>query len=302
MARTNLTIVDVPLTLAVKKLSEMQGILIKLDKKALAAAGVALDAPVTTSIKNYTLRAALFHLLGNTDLEFELSDGVLAVTIASPRPPEAQPPVAARRLAVPLPRNAKNQPGFVLRMVQLQKGPAAIAQFNGVFNAVCMPVQDLDDAEDRLTVDGDAAPQRMRVTIQGQGRGSIEQLIFSSDRSATAVREHLLQRIEQEIDVVDRICNLSNEQKDKLRLAGRGDIKRLDRADAISTRIEKVSGIGNLVDFAKWAEELSAELEALRPILTSGSFDENSLFVKALKRTLTTEQAEKHKLAPVTVR
>ncbi len=301
MARTNLSVVNVPLTLAVKKLSETHGIPIKLDNKALAAAGVALDAPVTTTIKNYTLRAALCHLLGNADLAFDVTDDVLAVSVAPPEAPQAEPPGFVHRRPAPAPRNAAVQPAFMVAMVQMRNAPAAIAQFNGV-RIVCMPVQDQEAAEARRALDGDEPPPKMQVTIQG-GQRNIEQLIFSQDRSAVAARERLLERLEHEIDAVDRICDLTNVQNEKLRLAGRGDVKRLlDRVDAIGTRIGDVSEIGDLNDFVKWANELSVETEALQPVLATGPFDGNSLFVKALKTTLTPEQAAKHARACVKAR
>src|SRR5262245_61155913 len=59
-AQTALDVDQLPRKLAVKKLAESHGIRIKLNEEALADAGVQLDAPVTASFKNFTLRAALF--------------------------------------------------------------------------------------------------------------------------------------------------------------------------------------------------------------------------------------------------
>ena len=294
-ARTDFAVVHVPLVLAVKKLSEMHGIRIELDKQALAAAGVVLDAPVTTSIKSHTLRAALCHLLGNADLEFEVTDGVVAVTVAPPGAP--QPEAIVHRRPAPVPRNV---PFFKLQMVQFPNGPGAVALLNGGIGILCSPVHDQDDAEDRLEVDGEVPLPKMRVTIQGKGKGrSIEQLVFSSNETAAAAHERILKRLDQEIDAVERTCELTSGQKEKLRLAGRGDVKRLlDRAAEIGARFESVGGIDDLDDFAKWAEIVAAELGTIRPLLDSGPFDENSLFSKTLKRILTPEQAAKRSPAP----
>src|SRR5262245_19648238 len=63
-AQTALEADQLPRKLAVKKLAESHGIRIKLNEEALAEAGVKLDEPITASFRNFTLRAALFHVLG----------------------------------------------------------------------------------------------------------------------------------------------------------------------------------------------------------------------------------------------
>src|SRR5262245_26584822 len=83
-APTAMEVDQLPRKLAVLKLAESHGIRIKLNEEALAEAGVQLDAPVTASFKNFTLRAALYHVLGNDELHFEFGANELIVGIAAP--------------------------------------------------------------------------------------------------------------------------------------------------------------------------------------------------------------------------
>jgi hypothetical protein len=101
-----------------------------------------------------------------------------------------------------------------------------------------------------------------------------------------------LNLLDRRIDAVDRICHLSDRQREKLHLAGRGDLKHLfDRVTGVYARMVNGAGISDVQAFAKWAKALYDETEALRPALETGPFDGDSLFAKALKRTLTPEQA-----------
>jgi hypothetical protein len=54
----------------------------------------------------------------------------------------------------------------------------------------------------------------------------VEQLVFREYGSADAARRKLRGFLVAEIDEIDRVCSLSPDQKSKLMLAGRGDIKR----------------------------------------------------------------------------
>jgi hypothetical protein len=95
------------------------------------------------------------------------------------------------------------------------------------------------------------------------------------------------------INAIDRTCDLSDDQIEKLRLAGRGDIKRfIDRATDVKARFENTDAVRDVDQFEKWAESLAAEADVLRLLLSNGPFDANSLFAKALTRTLTHEQRE----------
>jgi len=62
------------------KLSKQHNVPIQIDDAALKNAGVATDVPITATIKNLTLRAALTQLLKDLKLRHTAKDGVIVVT------------------------------------------------------------------------------------------------------------------------------------------------------------------------------------------------------------------------------
>ncbi len=91
-ARTDLKVEKLPLEDVVKKLADFHEVPIRLDQEALKKANVAIDAPVTVAIENYTLSAALKHILKDFGLYFAVVDGAIVITNT---PPEPEEPVAA---------------------------------------------------------------------------------------------------------------------------------------------------------------------------------------------------------------
>ena len=94
--------------------------------------------------------------------------------------------------------------------------------------------------------------------------------------------------LREKIDTVDRVCRLTESQKQKLELAGRGDSKRLiDRIEKIGKQLRPVTddaGINNE------RLGLAREAELLSRGSSPGVPDEGSLFVKSVAQTLTAEQ------------
>ncbi len=71
------------------------------------------------------------------------------------------------------------------------------------------------------------------------------QRIFGNESGSVAdaieVRNEHDMRLRQKIAIVDRVCGLTGPQKEKLELAGRGDIKRLfDRVEKVARHFELV--------------------------------------------------------------
>jgi hypothetical protein len=292
MAKTKLAIDQLPRKLAVQKLADLHGIRVRLNEEALADAGVKLDAPVTASFRNFTLRAALFHVLGNDDLHFEPGINELIVGITPPNVPQALPPV--RMIPVRGIHDAA-QPGIRIRVMPTVLGPAVWAQINEAW-IYCVPVQDAEVGE-ALQANGDAAHPNMLISFEPGAAGRIA---FFRDRSALVAEDRLARLLDRRTDVVDRICRLSSAQREKLRLAGRGDIKRiLDRAAAISNRLENPGPVRDAEEFEIWVRALFGLSEAVRLDLDGDLFDARSLFAKALKRTLTPEQSAAYSAGPV---
>ncbi len=91
------------------------------------------------------------------------------------------------------------------------------------------------------------------------------------------------------VDEIDRICKVRPDQRAKLLLAGRGDVKRfMDRVDEKRKKFEEVRKDRNKFGL------FHQELQPLRLAFSGGLFGTGSLLEKTLRRTLDEEQAEKY--------
>lgn len=91
-----------------------------------------------------------------------------------------------------------------------------------------------------------------------------------------------------EIDAVDRVCNLTPQQKRKLKLAGRGDeVRFADRVAELHDRLVGKSYDQNEVN------EIYQQIQPLAMEFRSGVLGKTSLFRKVLNHTLDPEQKEK---------
>lgn len=104
---------------------------------------------------------------------------------------------------------------------------------------------------------------------------------------AFATPNQLDSLLKEKIALVDKICDLTDVQKKKLELAGRGDIKRLtDRVKELKTQFELVKN-----DVAK-INELHNRAQLLENGVTMpGISSDGSLFIKILEQLLTVEQS-----------
>ena len=97
------------------------------------------------------------------------------------------------------------------------------------------------------------------------------------------VRRRLESRLKKRIEQVDRACKLTPEQRAKLNVAGRGDMKR------VFTRMDELSELLSApVQEAGRRKKLLLEFAQKRQeIKETDTFGDDSLFAKVLKSTLT---------------
>jgi hypothetical protein len=94
------------------------------------------------------------------------------------------------------------------------------------------------------------------------------------------------------LEAVDRICGLNEDQKQKLSTAAHGDYARFGRqVDAL-----KAKYVGKTYDQNE-VGEIYQKIQPLAQVYQAGLLGDESLFTKMLNRTLTSEQADKHRLA-----
>lgn len=125
------------------------------------------------------------------------------------------------------------------------------------------------------------AQQNRRVLSEQE----FNQLVFrESERDAA--RKQLELKLERQLWILDRLCQLTESQQQKLWLAGQGDIKRFfDRVSAVERQLETSGATRKEFDNNRFFP-----LEQLHREFVADLFDDVSLFRKVLDRTLTPAQ------------
>jgi hypothetical protein len=110
--------------------------------------------------------------------------------------------------------------------------------------------------------------------------------VFGNYGNPDAARKGLERALHIKIEDTHRAYGLSDAQRKKLQLAGRGDLKRLGEVLEKARKECETSG-GNIVVL----RSMVPKLRSLRDSINAGPFGDGSLFAKTLKTTLTAEQA-----------
>jgi hypothetical protein len=140
-----------------------------------------------------------------------------------------------------------------------------------------------------------AAEAQMRALVAGQQARpawpdeQFERYVFQQDQTADRARKKFESLLASRVDEIERTCELTLTQVRKLRLMGRGDIKRF--FDAYETVKARFKSFGNDVNRL---QEIQADLAPLRLAMQGGPFHEDSLLYKSLRNTLTDEQFAKY--------
>jgi hypothetical protein len=112
-----------------------------------------------------------------------------------------------------------------------------------------------------------------------------DQWVFQQDRDAAGARQRLDSLLALRIDEVDRASHLTEDQKQKLQLAGKGDMKRFfARYQTVKKRFQLVKQ-----DQQKM-QQIWQDINPLQMSLQAGLFNEDSLLIKSLLHTLPPEQ------------
>jgi hypothetical protein len=117
----------------------------------------------------------------------------------------------------------------------------------------------------------------------------LEQWVFQQEGNAAKARQRLDALLALQVEHIDRECQLTDAQKAKLRLAGRGDIKRFfDRYEGVKQKFQL------LKHDEQRAQEIWQDIGPLQTSLQAGLFCEDSLLLKSLPNTLTGEQLARY--------
>lgn len=120
-----------------------------------------------------------------------------------------------------------------------------------------------------------------RVVVEN----GVRRVVTESVSGAGMARKRMESAIESELQWIESRCRLTDVQKKKLRLAGRGDIGTFfSRAEELRAKV-----VGRALDQQEY-NELSMEMSRLRMMTQNGLLNEASLFRKTLRRTLDDQQ------------
>jgi len=124
--------------------------------------------------------------------------------------------------------------------------------------------------------------------------GTFDELVYGSDSNPVDFQVQLDNRLKLKLEEIDRVCGLTEAQRQKLQLAGRGDISRLiERAERLRAKCDRCREISDLNEFQRWTTVLKSEASAVRSLSSSGPLNADSLLSKSMKTALTAEQVAK---------
>ncbi|CAN5248995.1 hypothetical protein BH10PLA2_BH10PLA2_35420 [soil metagenome] len=117
----------------------------------------------------------------------------------------------------------------------------------------------------------------------------VDNCIFQQDRAPAGARQKLDSHLTVHIDEIERACKLTEAQKKKLQLAGRGDIKHFfDRYEHVKRNFKPIDQ--NHPEFQEVWQKLWQEISPLQQSMLNGLFEDESLFAKSVSNTLTPAQ------------
>jgi hypothetical protein len=112
----------------------------------------------------------------------------------------------------------------------------------------------------------------------------MDQWVFGRYGGSGGARNKLDSSLLLRIQDLERACGITEIQQKKLRLAGRGDIKRFfDKVEELKRKYQRGQNDPNA--------NIWQEIQPLQVELNSGLFGDNSLYAKTIRRTLNHDQA-----------
>jgi hypothetical protein len=125
---------------------------------------------------------------------------------------------------------------------------------------------------------------RMGMINQGPNLEQMDQWVFGRYGGSGGARNKLDSSLLLRIQDLERACGITEIQQKKLRLAGRGDIKRFfDKVEELKRKYQRGQNDPNA--------NIWQEIQPLQVELNSGLFGDNSLYAKTIRRTLNHDQA-----------
>ena len=119
---------------------------------------------------------------------------------------------------------------------------------------------------------------------------NFDQWMFQGVGNAGAGRERIKVRLNLQLDELDRVCGLTEAQKQKLALAALGDTKRFfDEVEEVRKKFLEVRNDQNAF------QQIWKDIQPLQLKFAAGLFADKSFYAKTLHKTLNAEQAAKYR-------
>jgi len=137
-------------------------------------------------------------------------------------------------------------------------------------------------AQDDDIIEDDAPPVAVdRVMWTDE---NFDQWVFGG-RNIPSIRSRLDSLLALKIEDANRVCKLTEDQKKKLTLAGKGDLKHFfDQVAEKKRRFQLLKNDQNRIN------EIFQEIQPLQLVLNSGPYDDGSIFAKTIPKTLDESQ------------
>ncbi|MFN0056221.1 MAG: hypothetical protein ACKV0T_29090 [Planctomycetales bacterium] len=264
-----------PLREVIDRWAKQHKLTIRFDDAAIRNAGLTAEGAVTNGLRNFTLRAAITKVLEEHGLAFRIVRGELL--IGPPTPRVVEPPAVLEVRAVQVPR-VKFQP---LRLVRVQ--PVMEFRWEEVPVELVNEVNGReDDVADEPAEEMQVPQRRLRISD-----ATFDLWAFGPHRNAGDARRQLEARLTMKINNLNKTCGLTDSQRQKLELAGRGEIARyFQRMEELKRQFQ-----ADREDQAKLMD-LFPLIQGVSLPLRMEATDDGSMFSKVIRRVLTDEQAE----------
>lgn len=147
--------------------------------------------------------------------------------------------------------------------------------------------QDVDDDEDEPEAPAAGIVQQ---PVWVMSDPQFDQWVFGAGGgNANAARSRLESLLRLQVEDLARACKLTDEQKTKLRLAGRGDIKRyFDKVEQQRRKYRNKQYDQNEIG------QVFQEIQPLQAPLRTGVFGDGSIYSKTVRNVMTPEQVQNY--------
>jgi hypothetical protein len=143
-------------------------------------------------------------------------------------------------------------------------------------------------AQDDDVVEDDAGVAAAPVVVfQQPNLDQVDNWVFGRLGGSAVARSRFDAILALRIEDIERVCGATDAQKQKLKLAGRGDIKRtFDRVEELKRTFQQSQNEPN--------NNIWQAIQPLQAELNSGLFGDASIFEKTIKKTLTSDQLARY--------